>query len=513
MAFQSLDDISSKIPSEEELELERKKKEEEDYLESTKSFSGLYNTVTTPDPANPDLSSFERLHKYYPSVYEMGKTVLRATPAIGNVINTNDLYENAKEFLGKKKKKNSSPIIDLNENLNTNKESEPSNISSPIEQPEVDAVGDLLKQQINTNHSSGVPTELDLGEDTIHATQRIKDAESRARDIELVNDLGRSAELIGTSMGGTRPIAQDIFKENIEYARGLVGKEKERIQAEKDDPNSAKSKAYRQLMSKLNINIKGNPSASDLEKIFPQMVNIHEAEEGRKSRESLGRMNLAAHQAQRKEAQDYKTDEKSNSRFAQMGQLITAEKASSRSSFGTDAKTLQAVQNVKALLAGRNVDDIDVREQQEMARVLDRVLAQGGATIAGTRELTPHTARGDIAKFMEYIGNKRQSAHAGSFMKQFQKAFNREEQTAQDRIIQTQKKLLAPYADLKEKYPDRWDLILTQHNLPSDVLTTKNQTSGAVTQKDPQIDNYAKTHNMSYEQAFQLIENRKKKSK
>ena len=61
----------------------------------------------------------------------------------------------------------------------------------------------------------------------------------------------------------------------------------------------------------------------------------------------------------------------------------------------------------------KDFNDLDNRQVVEVARVLDRVLSGGQATISGSEHLTPDSARQWIAKKWEFITSKRQGAGAG----------------------------------------------------------------------------------------------------
>jgi hypothetical protein len=47
----------------------------------------------------------------------------------------------------------------------------------------------------------------------------------------------------------------------------------------------------------------------------------------------------------------------------------------------------------------------------------------------------------------------------------------REKELAAEQIKRTQGKLLGSYSNLQEKDPERWELILRQHELPTDVFS------------------------------------------
>ncbi|MFM7853008.1 MAG: hypothetical protein ACKO96_14110, partial [Flammeovirgaceae bacterium] len=64
-------------------------------------------------------------------------------------------------------------------------------------------------------------------------------------------------------------------------------------------------------------------------------------------------------------------------------------------------------------------------------------------------------------------------------LKRFQNNLDREEAIAAKRIKNVQRRVLAPYKDLMEKDPQKWNLIMQQTNLPNNpfVEETPKQTS------------------------------------
>lgn len=332
------------------------------------------------------------------------------------------------------------------------------------------------------------------------------------------NDSGLAYDIAGVE----RPKGVN-WSAGAEHFKGLaknVGDQYDkRVAFEKEDANSPMSEGYRQLAKAMGFEIKGNASAADLEKLYPQLSNIYTQREAQSTRRDIARENREGRLAEMKlryaGMQDQKQKQSNVKRFDDLNKKLMSELASSRTTFGLDSRTLQGVQNVKALVQGRDPNELDNREVYEAAKVLDRVLSQGNPTIAGSSKLTPDTARGLVAKYMEFLGNKRQSAQAGSFVNQFMTSLNKEEKTATNRIVQTQGKLLSSYADLKQQDPDKWDLIMQQHHLPPDILErhvvskqVTKQGGEAPVKTDPKITKYAQQYNMTYEDALKLLQSR-----
>ena len=333
---------------------------------------------------------------------------------------------------------------------------------------EKDPVTEFYKAQMVQNAPTK-PFELNLGEDNIHAAERIKAAQENARNAELVNQLGRSAELIGTSLGGTKPIAQDLFKGNIEEARGLVGQVKEQIQAEKDDPNSPRSKAYRQLMGKMNINIKGTASASDLEKIFPQVANLYSAEEARKSRRETAQFGLASRMSQQQDIALEKDRQK-------LGEVTNFNKQA-RGNAAQIANLVQQGDRLQTLVdqipktrsGVPDLSKVTPIQKEELIRTFDTLLA-GKSTVSGQQELmkSANSIYNEAAKFRQYLSGNKAYGNEGGMLKSIVDTVNREKGLAVEKVKDMSFESAAGFKRLQEKDPAFVKEILKQKALMDD---------------------------------------------
>lgn len=111
------------------------------------------------------------------------------------------------------------------------------------------------------------------------------DLVNKARELSansrLINELGRAGELIGSSIAGTKPIAQEAFKEQAKALEELPTQAKETIalkrEAQKYDPNSEISKFYRDVASKFGAKIPETATASAMEKALPWIEKYYNA--------------------------------------------------------------------------------------------------------------------------------------------------------------------------------------------------------------------------------------------
>jgi hypothetical protein len=321
--------------------------------------------------------------------------------------------------------------------------------------------------------------------------------------LEAFEKMGRG---ISGAMSGIEVKAGERNKFFEEQAKVIEDQFKERAAKEGDDPESQFSASMRNLAGPvledmgLPKNLLQSMSGNQINKVFPQLEGMYNA----KIRQQYVRDQKERSIQVKKDAEDIK-------RFDKMGAAIIAEKANPRSTFGTDSKTLASTQNIRLLLTppgqkpveqmtpeekkdyqiNKNryiqeqeqwLNGLDAREQYEVARALDRVLSQSGATISGSEKLTPKTFRGWVGSALEYLTNQRVGAGGADFMKRFQYNLDREEAMAADRIRSVQKKVLAPYKDLKQIDPDKWKLIMRVNGILEDPF--EEETNAAPVQKE-----------------------------
>lgn len=366
---------------------------------------------------------------------------------------------------------------------------------------------------------------IDFGQgNSIASMKQLEAVQERANLLNNLANFRESSSGIAYDIAGIpRPAGVD-WKAGANAMRGqaknLTDQYKDKVAFEKEDPNSPQSQGYRALAKAMGFNITGTASAADIEKQFPQLANIYNQREAQASRKDIARENREARlqemQLRYAGMKDAKQAQSDTKRFDDLGKKLTSELASSRTTFGIDAKTLQGVENAKGLIDG-TIDPNQLNDMQvyELAKVLDRILSQGAPTISGSSKLTPQTARGEVAKWTQYLTNKSQGAQAGSFVNVFNKTLDRESELAKNRIAQTQGKLLSTYADLKARNPDKWNSLLEQHNLPADVLDRKmvhNQVSKTSGEKpikqDSEVIKFAQKYNMTYDDALKLLQKR-----
>lgn len=327
---------------------------------------------------------------------------------------------------------------------------------------------------------------LDFGLNPTASKEGLQDAIDQRNTRQLLANLGSAFNTFSGGLAKTGPVDNTFYNNLAKQAEQSVTDYEKKVEFQKQDPKSAYSQGLRDYFKKkLGIEIKGDAAASDLEKLMPFAVREYEAklererikhdkEEDRNLRRELkgeelaARKEMAGMKAEKDTGKaDTRATDKANADFMKMAEKLSGAKASSRSAFGKAALNKAAAERIETLIAGRDLNDLDTREIQEVARSMDALLAQGQPTITGTHELVPQTWRTGAAKIAEYITNQRQGAGAKSFIKQMVKTVGREKELAQKQMNQYRQELVPGYEHLEKVDPERFNKII----FGSSVLT------------------------------------------
>lgn len=186
----------------------------------------------------------------------------------------------------------------LNNGQPTEKEEKPSEEGSNKE-PEKSALEKELLRQLSTSNRKLMPSEIDFGENSIQSLDNLRDAQEKSNLNRLIANLGSASSQIGAGvagLGANTVIKPDTsgFENLLKSSDTPVEQYKSQREQEKYDPNSPQSKGMRDLLrNQFGINVKGQASFADMEKLYPQFVNMYNAEEARKARKEMLQLSLA----------------------------------------------------------------------------------------------------------------------------------------------------------------------------------------------------------------------------
>lgn len=119
------------------------------------------------------------------------------------------------------------------------------------------------------------------------------EAREQARSARQAGLFGKAGETIGTAISRAKPVGSQGFDDAIKLSDKNVEDAKANDN-EKKDPKSPTSKAFKAFLAQVGINVKGDFTAEMGEKLMPIAFKKFEAEENRKSRESLARERIEA---------------------------------------------------------------------------------------------------------------------------------------------------------------------------------------------------------------------------
>jgi len=295
--------------------------------------------------------------------------------------------------------------------------------------------------------------------------------ESRDKQ-QLVAQLGKAAEIIGSGISHSKPVSQEAYDEIAKNADQPLKDFASKLEMRKFDPNSDISKSYKQFAKQIGVKVSDSSSAADLEKLTPLMEKYMQAKEAAAARRDMRAM-----------AQQVRDDEKLNKRFSEANNKIASEISSSRSAFGKAANVHRSAEAIERMTDGIDPNNLDSRQITELARNLDAMLSSGQATISGMKKLIPETFSGNTMKIAEYISGLPKGARQGEFVQRMLETVRREKELAGDQIKRTQRKILAGYEDLQKKDPERFRRLLEIHELPQDIFT-----ENALKKKQPSFD-------------------------
>lgn len=314
----------------------------------------------------------------------------------------------------------------------------------------------------------------------------IQQAQDQARKNQLVATLAQAAGQVGHGLSRSdekfdsgnydflnknaqQPVQDVLTKQKLmdEKLAGGLTVQKLTDDAQRHDPNSQASKFYQSMVQQ---NFPGflaqhpelsNASAEDITKAQPMIDTMIRSEYIKLQRSAMNE--------QRQEKDD-------NRRLDAMNKLIVAEKERNTTAFGKSANVMRQSDAINALIDQQGAKSITSPQFYELAKSLDSMLSQGSGSISGTKMLIPSTALSSFSNYMAWLSSSPYSAHMEDFVHQLQGTVNREKEVAQQQIMNTQKKFLGSFVDLKKRIPDRWDEIMTRNGLP----TTMDETNAPI---------------------------------
>ncbi len=153
---------------------------------------------------------------------------------------------------------------------------------------------------------------IDFGDNTASSVAELKNQQDIANERLMTARLSSAADQLGSAIAGVKPGDQSFYEGLAKDADRPVKQYLDRQSQEKEDPNSSISQGYRNLMKQFGVEVKGKASASDLEKIYPQIQRAYEARENRDARKEMAQLRREEMAANKETTQKYKQDTQNN---------------------------------------------------------------------------------------------------------------------------------------------------------------------------------------------------------
>lgn len=300
----------------------------------------------------------------------------------------------------------------------------------------------------SANDNDELNSMINFGADERVASKKaLEQAQKSQSQVELINQLGKAASLIGSSMAGTKPGQADaIFDKNIDLAKQIPQEYLARIENEKQDPNSAVSKGYRELAGKLGANIQGNASAADIEKLLPQFFQSKRNSENNKLKSEMAKdareSQLLAMQLRAAQSREAKEDVALEKDKQKLGDVTSFSKqargnAAQIENLVNQGERLQTLIDAvpKNARGEPDMNKLTPLQKDELIRTFDVMLA-GKSTVSGQQELlkSANSIYNDVAKVKQYLtGNKAYTNESG-LLKSIIDTVNREKGLAIEKI-------------------------------------------------------------------------------
>lgn len=124
--------------------------------------------------------------------------------------------------------------------------------------------------------------------DSLNTVDALRRAQLAYNDATFVNQLGKAGELIGSGISGAKPVAQELFDQNIAQSGQGLKNFKDLQAQEADDPKSAQSVQARELLSQaLGRKVPEGLSYSQALKMFPSLASLERAKQAAEIRKEL----------------------------------------------------------------------------------------------------------------------------------------------------------------------------------------------------------------------------------
>lgn len=347
----------------------------------------------------------------------------------------------------------------------------------------------------------------------------IKSGVASYQDTKRYNDQlerQKKADDLQTQQAQLGLIAQNAEVDPITGKVGLnhLGQQKQASELSNYDPNSAKNQFMHNTAEQFGAkNLPAGLIAPDYDKVLPTLEKSREFD--LKTKE-LG--------LKRESDRTAKTEKENEKRIEALKNDLDPNKARG-GNLAANQKQYDKSSHLLGLIGAYNDKNLDSRETEELAIGLQSLLSQGNPAAEQVKALVPQSAVGDIKKFKEWLLNEPEGKDQQAFIERMEHSIQRQRDIYSDQIKGAQIARLSGHQKLKESDPQTYNNLLSSFGVfPEDIerLTPSQQKGlvqqvaqghGGSTQATPQQDadatKYAQMHNLPYEQAKAILDNRR----
>lgn len=376
----------------------------------------------------------------------------------------------------------------------------PSPASTPGQKPEEAAPESSEAKELKSNYNRIMsmlepkkPEVMEIASpgSSIGSDDALKQAQS-ARDTQvLINQLGKSGALIAAGLAKAKPGAADsIFDKNIDLANNKVKDYQDRLSNQDSNPGSAASQAMRGIALKMGFKFGDNVSAEDIKKQIPQLTSFVNHQDQIEAMRQTKAAALLTHQ----DAMKDKMEEKQNKAYSELANHLET----FRGNRVAQQAAMDQYSAAKALDMVKNKDPNTLTSQdlQLLAGEMSKIATGGVPTEHGIKSLMPDNLNLKNAEMRNFLLSKPSDAQAGEYVKKNMKYLQDMVHSADGVLHDYRSNILRGY---KGRVKDE------QYN-------EAQKTYGLGQQAEPQYEqdvlNYAKSHNISPEQAQAIKQQR-----
>lgn len=269
------------------------------------------------------------------------------------------------------------------------------------------------KQSGNTPKLSARPSIQELANlisGQSEASKANLEAALKKRDLsQLINQLGKSSEMIGDAFSRQAPKATAAFDQNIALANENLTDYQAKVANESKDPGSAVSQNYRKFLERYGVKVPNNVSAEQVQQVLlPAAEKEQIAKDniaGRLQAKQLGMAQINAYrqltQSNKDTARQDKQDKQDRDENDKIMKETNAMTASSRSSIGAAAMAKRRAQNLIDI-----VND-PAATPQDMALAANELntVVTNTSTVMGAKHQEYNSLANDLVKASNYLGN------------------------------------------------------------------------------------------------------------